>query len=423
MSDVQKTSSKPILKSDLTPPQIAVAALCLIVAFFFLGDILRLLVLLAVAFCIGLAANRILPTKVPYGYLGSTGVGFLGAWLGTKLLGAWGPSIQGLRILPGILGALIVSIAVQYKLKADRAKSLEALKAASDPDDRFLLKELDGFILTETLGTGANSRVYLGVPSETLDPSSAVACKILNEEANKEKDTMARYGREIRIAQKLQHPGIVKMHSWGEQNKLLFFIMEYVNGGTLSEQIKPGGLALERAKKFMCQLAAALQHAHKHDIVHRDIKPANILLSNDQCKISDFGLGRALQDDVSLTKEGTVLGTPAYIAPEQIQGKRPTAACDQYALGVLFYELLTGRRPFDSSDSVALLMSHLQEAPKDPRVFREEIPEELAFLVLKMIEKKPDDRFEDLNAVLSAIHAIDENTEGSKTSPKKAAAE
>lgn len=393
-----------------TPFEWLLAAVALVVFFWLFSSVFGFLVMLGVAFAIGMAANRILPTPVPYGYLGSTGIGLAGAWLGVKLLGEWGPSIAEIRLVPGVLGALAVTALVQVKLNADRAKGLEVMKAKADPTDPYLMKELDGYILSEALGSGSNSRVYLGVPADTLNRQKAVACKILNEEATKGKDALGRYGREIRIAHKLDHPGIVKMYSWGEQGSLLFIIMECVKGGTLADLIRPE-MPLKEARDYMGQLAAALQHAHDQDIVHRDIKPANVLVSEGRCKISDFGLGRALQDDVSLTKEGTVLGTPAYIAPEQIQGKKPTAACDQYALGVLYYELLTGRRPFISNDSVALLMMQLQEPPTDPREHRSEIPEGLARIVLRMMEKDKDDRFPSLKDVITALNAVDEEME------------
>lgn len=406
MAGVRKINQKP--SDDFkSPVAIFAAVVGAVLAFWLFANLAGFFVMLIVAFGIGLAANRILPTNIPYGYLGSTGVGLLGAWLGTRLLGDWGPSIAGLRLIPGVLGALVLTVALQYKLNSDRAKNLEVIKAEADPDDPFLMKELDGYILTKPLGDGSNSKVYLGLPADTLNTESAVACKILKEEASKGKDTMARYGREIRIAHKLDHPGIVKTYSWGEQSKLLFIIMEYVEGGTLAGKLKPGGLPIKEAREYMGQLAAALQHAHDQSVVHRDIKPANVLMSRGRCKISDFGLGRALQDDVSLTKEGTVLGTPAYIAPEQIQGKKPTPACDQYALGVLFYELLTGRRPFESNDSVALLMMQLQETPESPHSVREEVPKEVSDVVMKMMEKEPSQRYPSLKHMLLALKDID----------------
>jgi tRNA A-37 threonylcarbamoyl transferase component Bud32/uncharacterized membrane protein YeaQ/YmgE (transglycosylase-associated protein family) len=407
---------------NFSPLQWVMALAGVMVFFWLFKSFFGFLVMFGVAFGIGWGANYILPTKIPYGNLGSTGVGLVGAWLGTKLLGTWGPNIAGIYLIPGILGALAITALVQVKLSSDRAKNLESIKAKADKDDPFLMKNLDGFILTEPLGAGANSKVYLGVPADSLDRDHAVACKLLNEEATKGKDALARYGREIRIAHKLDHPGIVKMYSWGEQGKLLFIIMEYVRGGTLSEVIKPGGLPLKEARELMGQLAKALLHAHEHDIVHRDIKPANVLISNGRCKISDFGLGRAITDDVSLTKEGTVLGTPAYIAPEQIQGKKPSASCDQYALGVLFYELLTGRRPFQSKDSVALLMMQLQETPQSPAELREGIPEKMTQMVLKMMEKDPKDRYPSLKDVELTLKDIDEELDVTEREKKAAAA-
>lgn len=404
-----------------SPFQWFLAAAAIGVALMILSNVLGFVVMLVVAFAIGQVANRILPTQIPYGYLGSTAVGLVGAWLGGRLLGEWGPEIAQIRLIPGVIGALILTVGLQYKLNSDRAKNLELIKAKADPNDPYLMKELDGFVLTEALGAGSNSKVYLGVPADTLNRDNAVACKILNEEANKGKDTLARYGREIRIAHKLDHPGIVKMYSWGEQSNLLFIIMEYVEGGTLADLVKPN-LPLKEAYSYMGQIATALEHAHEHDIVHRDIKPANILMHDGLCKISDFGLGRALQDDVSLTKEGTVLGTPAYIAPEQIQGKKPTAACDQYALGVLFYELLTGVRPFISNDSVALLMMQLQETPVDPRTHREEIPEKVSAVVLRMMEKDPKKRFPSVQKALVALRiATDDEEQAAETVATEAA--
>jgi len=409
------------MPTDNFTPQHWVAAIAGIALFFWLfSSVLGFLMMFVMAFAIGYAANYILPTKIPYGHIGSTGVGLVGAWLGSRLLGEWGPNLWGIYIVPGIAGALAVTGLVQWKLNSDRAKNLQVIKAEADPDDPFLMKELDGFILSQPLGSGANSRVYLGVPADSLDRDKAVACKILNEEATKGKDALARYGREIRIAHKLNHPGIVRMYSWGEQGKLLFIIMEYVQGGTLSDLITPGGLPLKQARELMGQLATALLHAHEHDIVHRDIKPANVLMSKGMCKISDFGLGRAISDDISLTKEGTVLGTPAYIAPEQIQGKKPSASCDQYALGVLFYELLVGQRPFISNDSVALLMMQLQEKPKNPREHREEIPEKMADMVLRMMEKDPANRYPSLKEVLATLQDIDEEQDVSEVEKRAA---
>lgn len=366
-------------------------------------NIFGFLVILAVAAGMGYLAEKMLPTKNPYGLLGNTFAGLLGAWLGTKLLGEWGPILAGMRILPGIGGAAGVTFLFHLKMRSDRAKSLDDFKAKADPNDPLLMSELDGYRLVEALGTGANAKVYKGLPDESLSEDNAVACKILKEEATKGEEFMSRYNREIRIAHKLDHPAIVKVHGWGQQDGLFFITMEYVKGGTLADEILEGGLPMEKVIDYMSQLMSALQHAHDQQVVHRDIKPENILFSEGKCKVSDFGLGRALVDDVSLTKEGTVLGTPAYIAPEQIHGKKPTSACDQYALGVLFYELLTGERPFQSDDSLALLMQQLQAKAPSPKELRPELSDEICAIVERMMEKKPEDRYPDLNEALTAL--------------------
>lgn len=377
------------------------------------SNVLPTLIFLGVAAGMGYLAEKMLPTKNPYGLFGNTFAGLAGAWLGTKLLGVWGPEIAGMRIVPGILGAAGVTFLFHLKMRSDRAKSLDDFKAKADPNDPLLMSELDGYRLVEALGTGANAKVYKGLPDESLSESDAVACKILKEEATKGEEFMSRYNREIRIAHKLDHPAIVKVHGWGQQDGLYYITMEYVPGGTLADEIVEGGLPLEKVMDYMGQLMSALQHAHDQQVVHRDIKPENILFSKGKCKVSDFGLGRALVDDVSLTKEGTVLGTPAYIAPEQIHGKKPTAACDQYALGVLFYELLTGERPFQSDDSLALLMQQLQAKAPSPKELRAELSDDVCAVVERMMEKKPEDRYPDLNAALEALHLLGKDGKGS----------
>lgn len=370
------------------------------------ANVFGFLVILAIAAGMGYAAEQVMPTKNPYGIVGNTFAGLLGAWLGTKLLGTWGPAIKGMHIFPGIGGAAMVTFLFHLKMRSDRAKSMDSLKAKADDNDPLIMSELDGYRLVEELGTGANAKVYKGLPDESLNEAEAVACKILKEEATKGEEFMSRYNREIRIAHKLDHPGIIKVHGWGQQDGLYFITMEYVKGGTLADEIVEGGLPLDKVVDYMSQLMAALQHAHDQQVVHRDIKPENILFSEGKCKVSDFGLGRALVDDVSLTKEGTVLGTPAYIAPEQIHGKKPTAACDQYALGVLFYELLTGSRPFISDDSLALLMQQLQAKAPSPKESRPELSDEICAIVARMMEKKPEDRYPELKDALADLKAL-----------------
>jgi serine/threonine-protein kinase len=249
-----------------------------------------------------------------------------------------------------------------------------------------------------------------------LSLSDSVACKILKEEATKGEEFLPRYNREVNIAHQLNHPGIVKVLEWGEQGGLFYMIMENVEGGTLTSLMAKERLPLETAVDYISQIMTALQYAHDQKIVHRDIKPDNILVSRGKCKLADFGLGRALLDDVSLTKEGTVLGTPAYIAPEQIDGLVPTPACDQYALGVMFFEILTGERPFIAGDSMTLLLQQLKNKARSAKEVRPELSEALCAIPARMMEKKPQDRYPDMKSALADLKALGQ--EGLLEKPK-----
>ncbi len=378
------------------------------------ASVFGFLVYLAVAAAISLAAERLLGTKNPYGLVGNVLAGMAGAWLGSRLLGNWGPVLMNIRLLPGIGGAAIVTIVLHLKMRSDRAAALESFKAKADPNDRLLMSELDGYRLVEVLGSGANSKVYKGLPDRTLSLDGAVACKVLREELTQGDEFLPRYEREVQIAHELDHPGVVKVHSWGEQQGLYYIIMEYVEGGTLADEIKKGRIPATRVLDYMTQLMNVLQHAHDRQIVHRDVKPHNVLISKGKCKLGDFGLGRALLDDASLTKEGTVLGTPAYIAPEQIEGAQPTSACDQYALGVLFFELLTGERPFPSDDSLVLLLQQLQTKAPSAQEIQPELSDEVCKIVAKMLEKKPQNRYPSLNEALADLKALKNTVTSSK---------
>lgn len=370
------------------------------------ASIFGLLVMLVVAAGISMAAEHLLSTRNPYGLVGNVLAGLAGAWLGSRLLGNWGPMIAGIRILPGIGGAAIVAILLHLKLRADRANLLEAFKAKADPNDRLLMSQLEDYRLVEVLGRGANSKVYKGLPEKTLSLSGSVACKILSEEVTQGAEFLSRYNREVNIAHQLDHPGIVKVLKWGEQDGLYYLIMEHVDGGTLNLEMQTGRLPLTKAIDYISQIMTALQYAHDKQIIHRDVKPDNILVSRGKCKLADFGLGRALLDDVCLTQEGTVLGTPAYIAPEQVKGLVPTAACDQYALGVMFFEILTGERPFVSDNSMTLLLHQMQKKAPSAKELRPELSDKLCAIAAKMMEKNPEDRYPNLQSALDDLRAL-----------------
>ena len=373
--------------------KIGIALVGLIIFFKLLGTIMGLLLLLGVGAVIGHVANQVVPRQIPYGFVGATGAGLLGAWLGTKVLGAWGPQIAGLRLFPGILGASALAMLIHAKMTMDRAKALESYQAAADTSDPYSMKILGKFRLVELLGKGATARVYRAVPNRSLDDSESVALKVLNSDSTEDEEFMGRFKREISLCSKLDNPSIIKMLDHGEQEGLNYIAMELIpEGQTLRSQIKEGGAPIVEAAGWLTQLMLALDHAHKLDVVHRDIKPDNILMKGNRCKISDFGLSRG-KGDASLTKTGTALGTPSYMSPEQIEGGKVTPSCDQYALGVVAYELFTGEKPFTGREPMRVLFKHLHEPAPCPRDLRPDLPQQLSDIVLKMLEKEEADRF------------------------------
>lgn len=403
-----------------TAVKVGIALVGLVVFFKLLGGIMGLLLLVAVGAVIGQIANSVVPRKIPYGFVGATLAGLLGAWLGTRVFGALGPQIAGLHILPGILGASAIAMLIHGKMTMDRAKALESYQAAADKSDPYVMKILGDYRLVELLGKGANARVYKAVPNRSLEDSESVAVKVLDPESTGDEEFMGRFKREISLCSRLNNPSIIKMLDHGEQEGLHYIAMELIPGGqTLRSKIVEGGAPIVEVAGWLTQLMLALDHAHQLDVVHRDIKPDNILFKGNRCKISDFGLSRG-KGDASLTKTGTALGTPSYMSPEQIEGGKVTPACDQYALGVVAYELFTGEKPFTGREPMRVLFKHLHEPAPSPRELRPDLPEALANIVLRMLEKEEADRFPTMGDAAKEMMAFMKSYKPPKSSKKKA---
>ena len=405
--------------------KLVIAIVAIVLFFKLIGGMLGLLVMLGVAAVIGHIANNIVPRKIPYGFVGSTLAGLVGAFLGTKVFGAWGPAVAGLHLGPGVIGAAAIAGAIHVKMTMDRAKSLEAYQAAADSTDPYVMRLLGEYRIIELLGKGACARVYKALPNRSLDESEAVAIKILEPESTANEEFMGRYYREIDLCAKLNNPSIIKIIDHGDQEGLNYIALELIPGGTtLRSKIKEGGGPIIEVAGYLTQLMLALDHAHSMEVVHRDIKPDNILMKGNRCKISDFGLSRG-SDDPSLTKTGTALGTPSYMAPEQIEGlKNISPSCDQYALGVVAFELLTGEKPFNAREPMQVLFKHLHEPAPSPQELRPEIPDKIAEIVLRMLEKSEEDRFPTLGEAAEELKKFMLNYKPSKApkQPEKAAA-
>jgi len=249
----------------------------------------------------------------------------------------------------------------------------------------------DRYTLVELLGDGGMAEVYLA-HDNSLD--RRVALKVLRERYADDEEFVERFRREALNAAALNHPGIVQVYDRGRtEDGALYMAMEYVRGGTLKERMEAkGSLDPREAADLASQVAEALAVAHDRGIVHRDVKPQNVLLAlSGEAKVSDFGIARAASSE-TMTQANAVLGTLAYMSPEQLRGERVGPASDLYSLGVLLYEMLTGELPYRGEDPIATAMKRLDEEPPHPRVTNPNVPEALDALVVRLLAREPEDR-------------------------------
>ncbi|MDH4196019.1 MAG: protein kinase [Candidatus Aminicenantes bacterium] len=260
--------------------------------------------------------------------------------------------------------------------------------------------------IIDELGTGGMGKVYR-VFDKKLDEE--VALKFLKPEIAAEKRTVERFRNEIKIARKITHKNVCRTHDLGEVGKALYITMEYVRGEDLKRFLKrKGRLGLGQAVSVALQVADGLAEAHTLGIVHRDLKPHNIMIDRDgTAKIMDFGIARTLEAP-GVTVAGTIIGTPEYMSPEQVEGQEADRRADIYSFGVTLYEMLAGRVPF-SGDSV-LDIAHKQkyEAPPDPRKFNPDVPDPLVRLVLRCLEKDRDKRYQSIEELLTDLTGVNE---------------
>ncbi|MEW6280704.1 MAG: serine/threonine-protein kinase [Candidatus Eremiobacterota bacterium] len=304
-----------------------------------------------------------------------------------------------LRVYPAPLaaGALLMvgAIAVfgRQRQKLARARQVEQMIAEAPPEASRVAVRVGGYLLVGSLGGGGMAQVYRGVPEQTLDPRRAVAVKLLHRNLADQQDWARRFEREVDVCRRLDHPNIVRLLDWGTLDGQTFLVMELVEGGTLRQRVRPGGLPAEEAARLLEPVFQAVAYAHELGVVHRDLKPENVLLTAGGVpKVSDFGLARAT-DSETLTQTGAALGTPAYMAPEQVCGQHLDPAVDQYALGVLAYELLTGRKPFENPDPVQLIFMHVSENASPPSTHRPDLPAGVDAAIMRMLSKEPGSRY------------------------------
>ena len=274
-------------------------------------------------------------------------------------------------------------------------------------DPTLALPTLGRYQLDKALGQGAMGMVYLGRDPK-IGRQVAIKTLALGEAFEGEAlvEARARFFREAETAGRLAHPHIVTIFDAGEEHDLAYIAMEYVPGQDLSAHARPGQLLPARQVVEMgLQVAQALDHAHRQQVVHRDIKPANLLWvpGTDTLKVTDFGIARLA--DSSRTRTGTLLGTPGFMAPEQIAGQPVDGRCDLYALGVTLFQLLTGTLPFEADSLTELMFKITQHDAPDLRSLRPDLPEALARILARALRKSPDDRYPDGGQMAADLQA------------------
>lgn len=255
----------------------------------------------------------------------------------------------------------------------------------------------DRYEIIKSIGEGGMANVYLGY-DEILDRN--VAIKILRGDLSNDEKFVRRFQREALSASSLSHPNIVEMYDVGEDNGLYYIIMEYVEGKTLKQLLKRrGSLTLSEAIDIMLQITDGMQHAHDAYIIHRDLKPQNIMIQDDgQIKITDFGIAMAL-NSTQLTQTNSVMGSVHYLPPEQASGKGSTTKSDIYSMGIIFYELLTGKLPFKGDNAVEIALKHMRDPLPNIREDNESIPQSIENIILKATAKNPKNRYDDVKSM------------------------
>lgn len=263
-------------------------------------------------------------------------------------------------------------------------------------------KKLGGrYEIVSRVGGGGMAVVY---KAKDLLLNRFVAIKVLNESLSNDSEFIRRFSREAQAAASLSHPNIVNVYDVGRDGYTHYIVMELVEGPTLKQYIQERGpLPVEEAAHIAMQICDGLAHAHENQIVHRDIKPHNILLgANGRVKVTDFGIARAASSS-TITQTGSVMGSVHYFSPEQARGGVIGEKSDIYSLGIVFYEMLTGQLPFDGDSAISIALKHLQDPVEDPRNLNGEIPDNVASIVMRAMEKDPSMRYTSAAAMMQDI--------------------
>jgi serine/threonine protein kinase len=266
-------------------------------------------------------------------------------------------------------------------------------------------KELGRYLITEAMGEGGMATVYKAY-DKRLDRE--VAIKVILPGFSHSEEFLTRFEREAKVVAQLTHPNIVGVIDYGTDKDTPYIVMEYVSGGSLKDLLGKS-IPWQEAAKRLAPVANALEYAHNEDIIHRDIKPANILVTKSgDFMLSDFGIAKTLGADelTKLTRTGVGIGTPAYMAPEQGMGKEIDRRVDIYSLGIVFYEMVTGRTPYQADTPIAVMMKHINEPLPRPREFTANLPEQVERILFKALSKDPQTRYQSMSEFAQALDTL-----------------
>jgi tRNA A-37 threonylcarbamoyl transferase component Bud32 len=303
---------------------------------------------------------------------------------------------------------------------ASPAPAEAATAPAAARKDPFEGRTIGTWRVVRRIAKGGMGAVYLGEHTQT---GRKVAVKILTEEYSRMPGIQGRFKREADTTLRLQHPNIVETYEMGQDGPHTYIVSEYVEGGSLVDLIvREKKLPPRRAVEIVCDILSALDHAHGRGVVHRDVKPANVLLTADgRAKVIDFGLAKDAEANTILTLSGNVVGTPAYMAPEQAMGEPAGPLADLYSCGILLYLMLTGRKPFEGRSLVETLRKQIHDPLPPARPHNPEVPEALESVLRKICAKQPSQRYRTLPEAIAALRKAVGLPVGPEGSPPKAA--
>ncbi|PTM60050.1 serine/threonine protein kinase [Desmospora activa DSM 45169] len=264
--------------------------------------------------------------------------------------------------------------------------------------------------LLRRLGVGGMSTVYLGMD---LQLRRQVAIKVMKESLIHDDGFVRRFDREAKAVASMSHPHVINIYDVGKEGQVPYIVMEYMEGSSLDELIQlTGVLSAQEAAIIATQICDGLFHAHQQGIYHRDIKPHNIMSTADgQFKIGDFGISR-INGDSTLTQTGSVMGSVHYFSPEHARGEGINHQSDLYSLGVVLFEMVTGRVPFEGEEAIAIALKHLQEPIPDPRQWNPDLPEEFSRIIHRAMAKSTDERYQSAQEMKKdLVHISNESTD------------